>query len=191
MNKNYLGILSLMLASVTAVADTEPVEKIIATWPDNPRETAKMLIEKYGQPHLVMKDQLVWNSNGIWKRTIVFRDEIAHHFPKHHTDYLEQVIDYKVPLAKFSELAAFDGSVIAKRTKGELSARCNKEELNLLALNLAHEVAAGIKTVEAARVAYGENAAKFLNGEKPPYTQALQFERPQESTRDPDQPIAE
>ncbi|MGH8284417.1 MAG: hypothetical protein ACRETT_01460 [Steroidobacteraceae bacterium] len=35
-----------------------------------------------------------------------------------HKDVLEQVIDYKVPPDKFDDLARYDGSVIAERTKG-------------------------------------------------------------------------
>ncbi len=51
-----------------------------------------------------------------------------------HTDLLEQFIDYKVPLDKYDDLAKFDGSVGVNRTKGELSARCDAEAHNLLAL---------------------------------------------------------
>ncbi len=46
---------------------------------------------------------------------------------------------------KYEDLAMFDGSVIVERTKDEISARCDKEEMNLLALNLANDVAAGKK----------------------------------------------
>ena len=52
------------------------------------------------------------------------RDEVPHAFPAPHTDFLEQFIDYRVPVEMFSKLAEYDGSVIAERTKGELSARC-------------------------------------------------------------------
>jgi len=52
-------------------------------------------------------------------------EEIPHDFPKPHMDMLLQSIDYPVPPDKFDELAAYDGSVIAERTKGELAARCD------------------------------------------------------------------
>ena len=39
----------------------------------------------------------------------------------------------------FDELAAFDGAVIVERTKGEMSARCDREAANVLALNLVSE----------------------------------------------------
>lgn len=40
-------------------------------------------------------------------RTIVYRDEVPHNFPKPHTDLLEQFIDYQVPPDKTDELARY------------------------------------------------------------------------------------
>jgi hypothetical protein len=39
-----------------------------------------------------------------------------------------------VPVDTFNDLAAFDGSVLVDRTKGEISARCEGQEASLLAL---------------------------------------------------------
>jgi hypothetical protein len=52
---------------------------------------------------------------------------VDHYFPVRHPDVLEQAVHYRVPTDKFDELAAYDGSVIVERTKGEISARCGKE----------------------------------------------------------------
>lgn len=65
--------------------------------------------------------------------------------------FVQQFIDYRVPIHKFDDLAAYHGSVIAERTSGEISARCDKEEMNLLALNLANDVVKGTKSVEQGR----------------------------------------
>ena len=70
------------------------------------------------------------------------------------TDFLEQFIDYKVPVDMFSKLAEYDGSVIAERTKGELSARCGGTSMNFVAINLAHEIITGRRTVAEARDEY-------------------------------------
>jgi len=91
-----------------------------------------------------------------------------------------------VPLGKYDDLARYDGSVIAERTKGELSARCDKEEMNYLALNLAHDVATGRRTVEDARRFYAETAMATMKGEMPPYVQRLQFDPSRGGTADPD-----
>ncbi len=53
------------------------------------------MIGKYGQPQGAMADMLVWNNSGAWKRTIVYRDTVAHSFPTPHPDLLEQFIDCK------------------------------------------------------------------------------------------------
>jgi hypothetical protein len=99
---------------------------------------------------------------------------------------LEQVIDYRVPPDKADDLIAFDGSVVIERTRGELSARCEGEEANFLALNLAHDIVTGKLDVAGARAKYTETMKAFNAGEKPDYMQRLLFEPPSGDTRDPD-----
>jgi len=163
-------------------------DEAMAGWTGKPRETAMKMIQKYGQPNEVTMSMLVWNNNGAWKRTIVYRDEIPHSFPMAHTDFLEQFIDYRVPLKSYSALAEYDGSVIVERTKGEMSARCDMEEMNLLALNLANDIATGKRSVKAARKFYAETAMAFKKGQMSPYVQTLQFQVQKGGTADPDQP---
>jgi hypothetical protein len=157
-------------------------------WPETPREVAGQMIERYGEPDDVTSDQAIWHRTGPWKRTVVHRDEVPHRFPKPHTDVLEQFIDYRVPLGRFDDIAAFDGSVIPERTKGEISARCDKEEMNLLALNLADEVASGRRTVDDARQTYTEQAMAAMMKRDAPYTTGFLFDLPRGDTADPDEP---
>src|SRR4028118_1562693 len=98
-----------------------------------------------------MDSRFIWYNSGPWKRTICYRDEVPHHFPNPHSDVVECVIDYRVPPEMFSELAHFDGSVIVERTKGEVSARCDMEAANFLALNLMHKIVTGELNAEQAR----------------------------------------
>jgi hypothetical protein len=112
-------------------------------------------------------------------------------FPAPDEDILEQAIGYRVPLDKFSELAIYDGSVIPERTNGEISARCEGEELNFLALNLANDICTGKIDAEKARLQYGEIKTAFARGEKHPYTQGLQFDVPSGGTPDPDEQTIE
>jgi hypothetical protein len=114
--------------------------------------------------------------------------EIEHRFPAPHKDVLEQFVDYQVPADKFDELAMYDGSVIAERTKGELSARCDKEEANILALNLADEVVTGKRSVEDARMYYGEQIMLLKQGQSSPYLSKLRFDMKQR-TADADKPL--
>lgn len=131
---------------------------------------------------------MIWFNNGPWKRTIIYRDEIPHNFPKPHTDVLEQFVNYRVPSEKFSEIAKYDGSVVPERTKGEMSARCDMEEMNFLALNLAHEIATGERVADDARRIYAEQATAFMLKREAPYTERLLFDGSASGTADMDNP---
>lgn len=164
------------------------IDQLVSDWPEASQKATKKTIEKYGLPNEASGSMIVWHNNRPWKRTIIYKEELTHLFPKKHSDVLEQFIDYKVPPAKFSDLAKFDGSVIAERTKGEISARCDKEEMNQLAINLADEIVRGKKTVAEARKEYGKSAMAFMMGKTNHYTEALQV-KPMPNSPDPDQSV--
>lgn len=164
------------------------VSGVIAAWPQTSRDVAQTIVGKYGPPNEVTPTRLVWHNNGPWKRTIVYRDTVPHHFPMPHPDLLEQVVDYRAPLDRYDDLAMYDGSVIVERTKGEMAARCDAEGANFLALNLANEVATGSRTVEEARRMYGEQIRMMKDGQMTPYTSGLMF-TPPPNGNDPDHPI--
>src|SRR5688572_30984795 len=182
----------IVIACHTAYKATDfsvkDVNSITENWPANTKEAANLLIGKFGVPDEVTSSTLVWKDRGVWKKTVLMRDEIPHDFPMAHTDYLTQTINYKVPIGKYDDLARYDGSVIVERTKGTLSARCDKEEMNFLALNLAHDIITGKKTVDEARDYYAKAATKFKEGGSDPYVQGLQFSVPQGETGDRDVP---
>lgn len=161
---------------------------MVAGWPETPRMVAREMIQKYGPPQETTASMLIWHNNGPWKRTIVYREEVPHSFPKQHTDLLEQFVDYRVPPPLFDQLAEYDGSVIVERTKGEISARCDKEAMNFLALNIANDIVVGRRSVADARRFYAETAKAFMMGNRSsPYVTALQF-RPMPGAADPDIP---
>jgi hypothetical protein len=161
-------------------------QEVIQDWKETPQKAARAMIKKYGNPQEVTADRLVWHDNGPWKRTEVINEEIDHKFPLPHKDTLLQVISYQVPADKFDELAAFDGSVIVERTRGEIGARCDKEEANFLALNLAHEIATGKRSVAEARKIYGEQIVAMAKGKQASHTKELNF-RSQLTAADSDQ----
>jgi hypothetical protein len=165
--------------------DSARAEEVIKNWKDKPQQVAREVLKKYGAPQEITEQRLVWHGNGPWKRTELINEEIDHQFPMPHKDMLLQVIDYEVPSDKFDELAAFDGSVVAERTRGELAARCDKEEANILALNLAHEIVTGKRSVEDARKVYGEQIVASASGQPAPLTAKLNV-RSQRGAGDPD-----
>lgn len=166
----------------------EMVDEIVSAWPDVPREVAQTVMEKYGPPQEATPSRLIWFENSPWKRTILYRDSYQHDFPMPHPDLLEQFIDYQAPLDTYDDLAMYDGSVIVERTKGEISARCDKEAMNFLAINLANDIATGERNVEEARQFYAETAMAFMEGESDPYVEGFVFEVPEGGTTDPDEP---
>lgn len=163
------------------------VEQLTRAWPTTSREAAQTVMGNYGPPDEASEEMLLWVGNGPWKYTILWRDEIPHDFPAPHHDVLQQFINYRVPPDAFAALIRFDGSVVAERTKGELSARCEGEEMNFLAINLAHDVATGKLDVDGARRQYTDIAKAFHQGRPSPYTQGLQFDVPSGGTADKDE----
>jgi len=168
-------------------APIETVRMIIENWPAMSKKSANQTIDQYGPPNEAIASRLIWYNNGPWKRTIVYRDEVPHNFPQPHSDVIENFIDYQVPPDLFSELARFDGSVIVERTKGEVSARCDMEAANILALNMMHQIVTGRLTAQQAREVYSEQTAAFVMNRPAPYAEKLQFQLPGGNTRDSDQ----
>ncbi|HEV2294140.1 MAG TPA: hypothetical protein VGR35_09800 [Tepidisphaeraceae bacterium] len=165
-------------AKAASGGSAESIQQAIAKWPETPKKVAQKMMEQYGPPSGVMPSRLIWNNpqKGPWAEIILSRDEVQHDFPMKHTDVLEQVIYYDVPVDKVEELAKYDGSVIVERTKGTLSARCDKEAANFLALNLAHDIITGKENVEEARQAYAQAIQQSMKGQMPETMQKLMFE---------------
>jgi len=163
-------------------------DEAIRSWPEELRETAQTLIERHGEPDELTHGMLIWRQSGPWKRTVIYRDPAVHLFPKPHYDYVEQVIDYQAPVDRFDDVAEFDGSVTLDRTQGEMAARCDQEAANVLAVNLAHDVAQGSKTVDEAREAFTEAVQQMTAGHTPESTLGFTFELPTPPTQDPDEP---
>jgi hypothetical protein len=192
MKLTYTAVVALALFSLMSCARVDnlrtrsSVDLHINRWPQASQNAATAMMDKYGLPHEVSEGTLQWNNDGPWLRTIVYRDEVRHDFPMPHTDVLEQFVAYKVPTDKFDDLAEFDGSVIAERTKGELSARCDNEAMNFLALNLAHDIVSGRLTASAARNTYAQQAMAFKAGNTAALTTGLNFSVSPSGTADPD-----
>lgn len=157
----------------------------LKTWPEAAQMAAKDMMDKYGKPDEMTPTMIVWNSKGPWAKTVVFSKEYPHNFPMPHTDLLQQWVSLKVPTDKLDELAMYDGSVVVERTTGMISARCDKEGANFLALNLAHDIIMGKQTVEGAREMYGKEVMKMKAGQMTEYTKGLMFSANM-SAADPD-----
>lgn len=157
----------------------------ISAWPKDARDVAETAIGQHGEPDEVTDSRLIWRDRGKWREVIAYRDMWRHEFPFPHNDCLESVTQYAVPLDKVRQIAEFDGSVSVHRTRGHLSATCHDEQANFLALNLARDIADGVRTVGEARRAYVQNMVDYRAGRPTPYMDDLQFD-PQPAAADPD-----
>lgn len=166
--------------------DGEEVERIIDGWPAAQKNIAKQMLAKYGMPNEATPTKLFWYRNGPWKRTVLTSEVVVHNWPTIHSDFLTQVIDYRVPPEKFDDIAEFDGSILLDRTKGEVSARCDSEAANVLGINMVHEIVTGKRTVEEARTISTENTVAYNLGRAAPYAESLLFEVPNGGTADLD-----
>jgi hypothetical protein len=160
----------------------------IERWPDDSGEAAKLVIDKYGERDEATDSQLVRHKRGVWKRIVASKAFYRHNFPAPHIDAVESVIDYRVPVDKFSQLAEFDGSVIVERTAGEVSARCHDEEANFLALNLMHDIVTGAKPPKEARDYCAKEFADYRRKKPTPYMKGLRF-KPQADAADSDRAV--
>ncbi|MBC7695013.1 MAG: hypothetical protein H7141_06145 [Burkholderiales bacterium] len=157
----------------------------VSSWPEASKMAVKEITDKYGKPDGVTSNELIWWNKGVWKKICINKMETKHSFPIEHTDMMQTTIMYKVQEDKMDELGKFDGSVTFDRTQGTMSARCDKEGNNFLALNLANDILTGKKNVDEARQAYGDIVKEKMNGGNPEYMQKLTFAA-QDNTADPD-----
>lgn len=157
----------------------------VKSWPEASQMAVKEITDKYGKADVMGDEVFMWMNKGDWKIICINKKESKHSFPIEHTDMLMQSVSYKVPTEKYDDLGKFDGSITVDRTQGLMSARCDKEGNNMLALNLAHDIIIGKKTVEQARKAYGDIVKVKMNGGNPVYMHHLIFTS-QSNTADAD-----
>jgi len=163
----------------------EGLSRMTENWPNVAKSAIKDLDAKYGLPDSITEDMVVWNTTPPFKRSIVYREEVLQQFPQTHSDILQQFIDYKVPADKIDEVSKFDGSILIDRTKGEISTRNDKEEMNILVFNLTDKIVKGKITPEEARREYTKNAEFFSSGGMSKLMTEFNFKF-QKNTSDPD-----
>lgn len=157
-------------------------------WPESSITAAKEMVSKYGDPTEKTSDTLIWRNIAPFKKIIVHKEVYSHRFPLLHQNSLQHVVDYKAPISKIDDIWRYNGSIVLDRTKGEMSSFADNEAMNILSLNLAHQVMTGRMGAEAARVTYGKETMNYLNGKKTAYTSVLDFGNQFETT-DPGETI--
>ncbi|MBI5240928.1 MAG: hypothetical protein HY926_10685 [Elusimicrobia bacterium] len=136
---------------------------------------ALKLIEEYGPPDRIERNRLTWHNRGPWQKIVVWNARDYHAPAPEFLDSVEQTVPYTVPADKRTALAAFSGRIRVSRDGSELTARGADETLNLLALNLAHELIRGVRSPEEARRFYERTRELAAAGKSSPYMQELFF----------------
>jgi hypothetical protein len=149
-------------------------ERVVARWPEVSRQTARLMLLKYGEPSAIGEGVLIWNDNAPWQRTIAYRADVNGLYPRR-TGILEQVVSYEVPQNKVAALAKFGGGLKADVGRKELSALNDSEEANTLALNMASEIVVGRLTPAEARKLYDKTLELAADGKSSPLTSELMF----------------
>lgn len=163
-------------------------QDIIREWPPDAREAAQLVIDEYGEPDEFTPSRLIWLDRGDWRSIVATRETTPHDFPIPHLDNVEGTVAYRVPPERLTDLGRFDGSVTVKRTEGLMAARCHDQQANMLALNLAHDIATGERTVEEARDHYLAEMVSARSNGSAPYMERLRF-RPPAEAEDPDESL--
>ena len=143
----------------------------IAGWPDKARALASALIREHGAPDEITPAQLTWRGRGPWNTIAVYRDAESAERPNN----LLQSVAYEVAPRRWRALSAFDRGVAYEPVRRELTARSDREETNLLSLNLADEVIQGRRTAADASAFYDKTVEMSYAGRSSPYMSRLMF----------------
>lgn len=155
-------------------------ESIILQWPTFSYRVARYMIAKYGQPAVSSDVRLVWNENGPWKKTVLYRVPPGGSMLGEGTGRLEQTVAYAVPEDRIAELSRFDKRIGVDAKAGALTAVSDAESDNFLAINLADEVVRGRRTAREASDFRRQMLRLQDSGKSSPYLEKLLFapERP-------------
>lgn len=144
-------------------------------WPDSSIQAAKEMLSRYGEPTETTSDSLIWRNVAPFKKILVHKEVNSSRFPLLHQNALEHVVDYRAIGTKVDDIWNYNGSIVLNRTKGEMSAYGENEAMNILSLNLAHDVITGRYSADAARIMFGKETIDYMNGKLTANTGVLKF----------------
>lgn len=169
------GLAFLALIAAAAPPPATP-ESVIRRWPAFSRSEARAMIAKYGEPSQFDGRMLAWFNNGIWRRTIVYRDPVRFPGRAPGRDVLQQTIAYLAPREKIAELKRFSPRLDASLTAGEMTFTSESEGKNIMAMNLADEIVTGRRDYAAAQDFFSKTSRLAASGKSSPYMTAPRFD---------------
>ena len=151
-----------------AVDRSVTAAEMVDHWSNLSALAARRLIAEYDVPDEISSDRLVWNDKGPWRRIIV-RNAPPSAAEGKDLDIVEQAVDYSsLTPAQAVNLAAFDDRLAFDPGSRRLSARSDREEYNILRLNLADDVVHERLSPEKAKDSYFKILALEESGKTSP-----------------------
>ena len=138
----------------------------VADWDQGSNLAARLMVDEYGPPQWVAKDRLEWFAIPPWKRIVVSKAAAG---------FLEHAVSYRIPPDKLPEMLRFGRGLSVDVTNGELTARGESEETNLLCLNLANDISLGKRTAAEADRFYRDTVRMSRSGKSSPYLERVLF----------------
>src|SRR5438132_14388699 len=92
--------------AITAIAitifafTTQKDDPNLDGWSQEHKDAVQKMTEKYGKPNESTANMVVWHNNGPWKKTVIYKEDIEHNFPKKHHDFIQQYVNFKTPIEK-------------------------------------------------------------------------------------------
>ncbi len=174
-----VAVLAALSSSLTACVESldarrgpgvSPAERlafardVTGEWSDASRLVAGRLLEEYGAPDEVSRDRLIWRGNAPWRRTVVTNIQPPLVSDDRELGVLSQTVRVSLSPSQAAAVEAIDGAVVYDPRGGELTARGDREEVDILRLNLAVDVAESRLSVDEARRAFARDLLLEASG---------------------------
>jgi len=142
---------------------------LTADWTPAAQFAARLMISRYGPPQEMSPIEFNWHNHWPWKSITVRNDPKAP---------LKESVVYEVPPDKLSALQRFQHGPLVFPKNSELVASSDREMLNRLSLNLAHDIATGKRTPQEADRFFIRTVRLSESGKSSPYLERLLFPVP-------------
>lgn len=168
------ALAALCLLSACSSLPRQVADRVVDGWYAPSAAAARRMLALHGPPDGVASDRFTWNDRGGWKRIVVWNRPLSYRSPRDF-DLIEETVAYPTTREQAADLVSFSPALTVDVGRAEISARGPREAENLATLNLADEVARGLKTPAQARVAYLRILEYEAAGKTSPYAESLFF----------------
>lgn len=149
-------------------------EAVVVNWWPYSALAARRLLERYGVPDEVHPDELVWRGRGPWRR-IAARNVTPPYAKPEDLGVVGQAVRLTLTPEQAAAVREFDRRLGYEAKERQLEARSDREEVNVLRMNLAHDLARGLMTPAQARHLFGRILVMENAGKTSPYLSGLRF----------------